>query len=231
MKQTLLLCGLSLTYASEDIASGDQILGSDTDADGCISSAGYAWCESQSKCLRDWEEECESGTTIVGDDIDDFGCIASAGYAWCENLEDCVRSWELEGEWAEECGDSVDNSTAEDASTVDDSEIDNSSSGDDTDGSSSDDSDGYYYYDSKAEEWLIQFFSVAGPFLVCVPLFVLYKKRKRKRGVERRNVVIQMLADRSVDSHASDYVVQETVAVKEKKKTSGSGYKAFTNVV
>ncbi len=35
-------------------------LGGDRDAHGCIPSAGYSWCESKKKCLRNWEEGCPS---------------------------------------------------------------------------------------------------------------------------------------------------------------------------
>jgi hypothetical protein len=33
--------------------------GSDWDTHGCISSAGYIWCEILNKCLRTWIEACE----------------------------------------------------------------------------------------------------------------------------------------------------------------------------
>ncbi|MDD2353788.1 MAG: Gmad2 immunoglobulin-like domain-containing protein [Patescibacteria group bacterium] len=37
----------------------DDLLGADRDEHGCITSAGYVWCESKVKCLRPFEEECE----------------------------------------------------------------------------------------------------------------------------------------------------------------------------
>jgi|GEM_PF-2030635 len=39
---------------------GNDIVGSDRDAHGCIGSAGYTWCAVKNKCLRGWEEKCES---------------------------------------------------------------------------------------------------------------------------------------------------------------------------
>ena len=36
-----------------------DLLGGEQDNNGCISAAGYTWCEHTSKCLRTWEESCE----------------------------------------------------------------------------------------------------------------------------------------------------------------------------
>ena len=38
------------------------IVGGDRDANGCIGSAGYSWCEEKQKCLRIWEENCTTQT-------------------------------------------------------------------------------------------------------------------------------------------------------------------------
>lgn len=38
---------------------GDQKpIGGDQDEHGCLTAAGYSWCESKQKCLRNWEEIC-----------------------------------------------------------------------------------------------------------------------------------------------------------------------------
>lgn len=42
------------------IEPGNNIVGGDKDEHGCISSAGYSWCEVKNKCLRVWEEKCET---------------------------------------------------------------------------------------------------------------------------------------------------------------------------
>jgi hypothetical protein len=38
---------------------GNNVVGADRDAHGCIGSAGYTWCAVKNKCLRTWEEKCE----------------------------------------------------------------------------------------------------------------------------------------------------------------------------
>jgi len=67
-------------------------VGNDSDAHGCIGSAGYTWCEEKQKCIRLWEENCTA--QILGNDRDAHGCIGSAGYTWCESSQKCIRSWE-----------------------------------------------------------------------------------------------------------------------------------------
>jgi len=44
-----------------------NIVGNDKDEHGCISSAGYSWCEEKNKCLRIWEEKCETATSTPSD--------------------------------------------------------------------------------------------------------------------------------------------------------------------
>jgi hypothetical protein len=36
----------------------ETIIGGDTDVYGCLSAAGYSWCESKQICLRTWEQDC-----------------------------------------------------------------------------------------------------------------------------------------------------------------------------
>ncbi len=95
------------------VGCDNPVVGADKDDHGCISSAGYSWCEKESKCVRPWELAKEKGfentpsdfnaycannqasdELIVGDDKDDHGCIGSAGYSWCEIKGRCIRSWE-----------------------------------------------------------------------------------------------------------------------------------------
>mmetsp|Transcript_24253 Transcript_24253/g.43247 ORF Transcript_24253/g.43247 Transcript_24253/m.43247 type:complete len:121 (-) Transcript_24253:279-641(-) len=40
---------------SGDLAAG---LGGGKDDHGCLTSAGYTWCESSSECIRSWETGC-----------------------------------------------------------------------------------------------------------------------------------------------------------------------------
>jgi len=39
-------------------------LGSDRDEHGCITSAGYSWCEEKQKCIRQWEEPCSTALSL-----------------------------------------------------------------------------------------------------------------------------------------------------------------------
>ncbi len=43
----------------EEGCGEEKLIGGDKDEHGCIGSAGYTWCESKQKCLREWEEPCE----------------------------------------------------------------------------------------------------------------------------------------------------------------------------
>ena len=48
-----------------DNGGGDSlIIGGDEDENGCLISAGYLWCESKNKCLRQWEEFCPELSTL-----------------------------------------------------------------------------------------------------------------------------------------------------------------------
>eukprot|EP00005_Dracoamoeba_jomungandri_P011359 CAMPEP_0174274904 /NCGR_PEP_ID=MMETSP0439-20130205/59531_1 /TAXON_ID=0 /ORGANISM="Stereomyxa ramosa, Strain Chinc5" /LENGTH=216 /DNA_ID=CAMNT_0015366953 /DNA_START=102 /DNA_END=749 /DNA_ORIENTATION=+ len=85
------------------------MLGGSQDENGCLTSAGYKWCESEQSCVRPWElaqtaqientEEafnlhCSGQSTSIGG-ADEYGCVSSAGYKWCESEQSCVRPWEL----------------------------------------------------------------------------------------------------------------------------------------
>jgi len=250
MARTLPLCGFLGTYALELAAPDlDNLVGGDMDDFGCISSAGYTWCESQSKCLRSWENDCTSededdSSETLGADEDQFGCIGSAGYTWCEKLKNCMRAWDLDGDWVEECeienDDLVDNSPAvEDDNMKSESSFDGfvSINSSNSSSNSSSQDDGYwYYYDRKARvrEWFVQFFSVAGPLFVCVTAWALYLKRKRRKrqALRKRSAVVQMLNGKSIACDSRNYVVKETIAVRnEKRKATGQNYEPFSTRV
>lgn len=38
--------------------SEKKLIGGDRDEHGCLTPAGYSWCETKQKCLRTWEEIC-----------------------------------------------------------------------------------------------------------------------------------------------------------------------------
>lgn len=46
-----------------EFAPCPQIVGNDSDVHGCKGSAGYSWCESQQKCVREWETPCQMTVT------------------------------------------------------------------------------------------------------------------------------------------------------------------------
>jgi len=87
---------------ADNSVSAGRAYGGDKDEHGCISSAGYTWCDEVQECVRLWEtpcstcnmEGCNSTAVTVGGDGDEFGCIASAGYVWCNEAQECVRPWE-----------------------------------------------------------------------------------------------------------------------------------------
>ena len=52
----LLLVAVPRPSAAEE----DATLGGERDAHGCLSAAGYSWCETIGDCVREWEEEEEA---------------------------------------------------------------------------------------------------------------------------------------------------------------------------
>ncbi len=61
MNKLLLLQVVFIVYVSgctlgkPDNSEGSNMPGSDKDIYGCISSAGYSWCERTNQCERPWE--------------------------------------------------------------------------------------------------------------------------------------------------------------------------------
>jgi hypothetical protein len=67
-------------------------IGGDKDAHGCLTAAGYSWCEAKQKCLRTFEENCTE--QVIGGDKDEHGCLIAAGYSWCEAKQKCLKAFE-----------------------------------------------------------------------------------------------------------------------------------------
>eukprot|EP00750_Incisomonas_marina_P001631 INCI1139.1.p1 GENE.INCI1139.1~~INCI1139.1.p1 ORF type:complete len:232 (-),score=43.55 INCI1139.1:182-877(-) len=100
------LCPTMMKTLEADLtgSSGDrrslQLIGGAVDENGCYPSAGYTWCESSSKCIRVWEEDCEAlakptttaAAKLLGGKGDDNCCI-TCGYRWCEDAQKCVQPW------------------------------------------------------------------------------------------------------------------------------------------
>ena len=71
------------------------LVGNDSDSHGCIGTAGYTWCESKQKCLREWEENCTDevpGTAAAISANELHGCNSSSGYEWCNEKQRCILS-------------------------------------------------------------------------------------------------------------------------------------------
>ncbi|MFA6907264.1 MAG: hypothetical protein WC263_00375 [Candidatus Micrarchaeia archaeon] len=111
----LLGCVSQSAPALPPVPSPPQLVGNDSDAHGCIGSAGYIWCEEKQRCLRAWEEnctasgpgkgapcnataDCPSGAARCADgactQYDGHGCVPDGGYAWCPEKAKCLRMWE-----------------------------------------------------------------------------------------------------------------------------------------
>jgi hypothetical protein len=72
----------------------DMILGADRDDWGCITSAGYSWCNHTNACIP-VGYDCSPFTKVLGVDKDKWGCITSAGYAWCNETSTCLPMNEM----------------------------------------------------------------------------------------------------------------------------------------
>jgi len=61
-----------MTHGESGTEDGNVALGGVLDADGCLPSAGYSWCEKQSECVRpwllegEWDDECTNGNSASG---------------------------------------------------------------------------------------------------------------------------------------------------------------------
>lgn len=59
MKKYILSIMLLVVLVLSGCEEQNQVIGGDKDEHGCLPAAGYTWCESKQKCLREWEEPCE----------------------------------------------------------------------------------------------------------------------------------------------------------------------------
>jgi len=53
-------------------AKNAPVVGSDRDAHGCITSAGYRWCAVENECRRPWELAEEKGFDATPEAFDDY---------------------------------------------------------------------------------------------------------------------------------------------------------------
>jgi hypothetical protein len=93
------LFGLYIVPVTDEIesfiehSSSPVILGDDKDEWGCVTSAGYSWCNHTNACVS-VGDGCSPYPVvkdiIMGADRDDWGCITSAGYTWCNQTAKCL---------------------------------------------------------------------------------------------------------------------------------------------
>ena len=71
----------------------DMTLGADRDGWGCITSAGYSWCNHTESCTPSYAP-CGSfaidAKTLSGTRGDRWGCVISNGYVWCNDTSTCL---------------------------------------------------------------------------------------------------------------------------------------------
>jgi len=218
----------------DDGVLGDIILnlsgidiGGVKDSYGCLTSAGYSWCDTLSKCLRDWEEDCvyDDMLPILGGD-DENGCVGSAGYSWCEKLEDCLLLSELIGDWDELCDISYEDAPiSEDESTS----VDNSSFSSD---------DGYYdtkdgcnegdtWYKGCSKKFYQTKIFISIVILTCLTVLCLCCWRcwqlRRKHIRAKRAAIVNIISRNSSSMNNGGERVGETAARKRGDSTSSTG--------
>lgn len=74
----IIIVGVSLAYYSdisapeEEPIVDEQVIGGQTDEYGCLSPAGYTWCEENQECLRLWEQPCQDEVNKILADLRDL---------------------------------------------------------------------------------------------------------------------------------------------------------------
>jgi len=216
------------------------MLGGERDENGCLGSAGYAWCDKQNNCVRswelegEWEDECVAetssssdsstssssdssvesngeGSVMLGGVRDENGCLGSAGYKWCEKQNNCVRSWELQGEWEDEC---VAETTA----------------------SSYDDITKFFFNeDGTIKSWVFRCFLVLAVIATLLLICLIRARRIRKRLRRGRSVGVMLAGNRDnyarFNADGDNIIFQETVAVRDVTKDAVPSRKEFINLV
>ena len=109
---------------AEDAEEKTAVVGNDKDEHGCITSAGYTWCEVQRDCIRLWEKgirmtsvadaqrtlflvfspdstqvELFFSEESVPNEILDRRGLPSGGYAWNVEDDDTKNVHQENGEW------------------------------------------------------------------------------------------------------------------------------------
>lgn len=91
-------------FAPPETGCGNQkLIGGDKDEHGCLTAAGYSWCENKNKCLREWEEPCtqEKAFQILSDLKKEtkiiFSGIGNTNFKWNFEEEQKLIEKELNG--------------------------------------------------------------------------------------------------------------------------------------
>ena len=69
---TLSACSGETSSEPEAQAKDASAVGSDRDAHGCITSAGYQWCAKENECKRPWDLAEEKGFDATPEAFDDY---------------------------------------------------------------------------------------------------------------------------------------------------------------
>jgi len=287
MKLALLLTGLYLTYASEGLLGGDDhdlvdhaevaqeedteasiegddeeenILGDEVDAYGCITTAGYTWCEQLEECVQLFEEACVEETILTGDETDidtiilgpedDSTDAADAG-SWFGGDEDYMSHGDgfVGGDedengclgsagytWCEKQNDCVRSweleGEWEDECITETMSSD--SSGESSSESSEDEFEKFFFNeDGTFKPWCLLGLSITVTILLlCMVRARSIRKRRRQRT---RSAGVMLVESRDnyarFNSHESNITFQETVAVREATKDAVPSRKEFINLV
>jgi hypothetical protein len=80
--------GSTNDYARGSDNERDRNIGGQTDAHGCLTGAGYSYCDALGKCIGPGDV-CENPKNIGGQ-TDAHGCLTGAGYSYCDALGKCI---------------------------------------------------------------------------------------------------------------------------------------------
>ena len=65
-------CSGEISPEPEAAGVNQPLVGSDRDAHGCITSAGYRWCAAEKKCVRPWELAKEKDLDPTPEAFDEY---------------------------------------------------------------------------------------------------------------------------------------------------------------
>jgi hypothetical protein len=92
----------SNTQGTQTEESTQQLIGGQTDAGGCLTGAGYRWCDALNKCVRVWEESCADLVMETMTDMEKVIAIKfsepkDAEFVWKINKNDKIKDTNIKG--------------------------------------------------------------------------------------------------------------------------------------